>query len=700
MPNQLLQSLKTGETLITEIPCPVVNKNQLLIQTRVSLISAGTERMLVEFGKGSWFDKARQQPDKVKAAIEKIKTDGLLATLDAVKSKLDQALPMGYSNVGVVVELGEGVESFTVGDRVISNAPHAEMVCASKNLCAKIPDTVSDEHAAFTVLGAIALQGVRLAEPTLGECFVVIGLGLIGLLTVQLLHANGCKVLGLDFDGDRCEIAKQLGAEVFQLSDDHNALSAAQAFSNNQGVDGVLITASTKSNEPVSIAAKMCRKRGRIILVGVAGLELSRADFYEKELSFQVSCSYGPGRYDPIYEQQGVDYPHAFVRWTEQRNFEAFLNLLATKHIDVQPLISHRFMFADAKEAYDVLVNGQRSLGIVLHYPVNDTNLRQNTIALPQTIQPNNAPVFGVIGAGNYASRVLLPAFKKSAIHCKTMATRGGVGAVHFGQKLGFKAATTDIEQLLNDKDIDAVIIATQHNSHAALTIKSINANKHVFVEKPLCLNQVELNAIKAAQFTQVDKILMVGFNRRFAPHIQKAMKLLKNCSAPKHMIMTINAGFIPKEHWSQDRAMGGGRLLGEACHFVDLLRFIAAVPIESSEVMAMDHLEDQLTITLKFGDGSIGVIHYLANGHKSYSKERLEIFVDGKIIVIDNFRKMRGFGFKRFSKMNLWGQDKGQHACAKAFVDGIKAGAAPIPLDEIFEVQQVCLDLVERVRS
>ncbi len=696
---QLLQSLKTGATQLIDVPCPLINAQQLLIRTHHSLISAGTERMLIEFGKGNLLAKARQQPDKVKQVIGKIATDGLLTTLDAVKSKLDQALPMGYSNVGIIIDKGHDVHGYQMGDRVVSNGPHAEIVCVSKHLCAKIPDVVSDEEASFTVLGAIALQGVRLAQPTLGECFVVMGLGLVGLLTVQLLHANGCKVLGLDFDSDRCALAKQLGADTLLLASDVNPLSVAESFSNNRGVDGVLITAATASNEPVSTAAKMCRKRGRIVLIGVTGLNLSRADFFEKELSFQVSCSYGPGRYDPAYEQQGQDYPLGFVRWTEQRNFEAFLELLAAKKINVLCLITHRFLFEHVEQAYDLLTGKESSLGILLNYS-SDTSLGvliQSTVVT--NVIPSNAhSILGFMGSGNYASRVLLPAFKKTAVNCKVLSSRGGISAVHFGKKWGFQLATTDNKLILKDPTINAVVIATQHNSHAELVIQALAAGKHVFVEKPLCLTQTEFEAIKNAQL--MDKLLMVGFNRRFAAHIQRVKILLQPISAPKHMIMTINAGFIPKEHWSQDIARGGRRLLGEVCHFIDLLRFIANCSIINADVIAINSQEDQLTITLIFADNSLGTIHYMANGHKSFPKERLEIFTDGKIIVIDNFRKMRGFGFRKFTKCNLWRQDKGQEACAAAFVNGLSVGLAPIPLAEIFEVQQVCLDLVKKLRG
>ncbi len=532
---QILQNLKTGQTELAEIPCPAAKHGQLLIRSRQTLVSAGTERMLVEFGKGNLLEKARQQPDKVRMVMEKAKTDGLLPTLEAVRNKLDQALPMGYCNVGEVLASGPGVAGFALGDRVASNGKHAEAVNVPVNLCAKVPGGVSDEAAAFTVLGAIALQGIRLAQPTLGEAVVVTGLGLIGLVAVQLLRAHGCRVLGLDFDPAKLALARQFGAETVDLGAGQDPLAAAQAFSRGRGVDAVLVTAATKSNEPMRQAAQMCRKRGRIVLVGVAGLELSRADFYEKELSFQVSCSYGPGRYDPDYEEKGQDYPVGFVRWTEQRNFEAVLDMLADGRLDVVPLISHRFKIEDAEQAYGLVGGSAPSLGILLQYPSAadrpEAALRADTVRLRLASPAVGKATVAFVGAGNYATAVLIPAFKAAGARLKTVVSAAGVSGAHAGRKFGFEETTTATDKVFADPDITAVVISTRHDSHAGLVCQALEAGKPVFVEKPLGLTFEELARIEAI-YAKVSAqgqtlLLMVGFNRRFAPQVVKMKALL-----------------------------------------------------------------------------------------------------------------------------------------------------------------------------
>ena len=708
---QVLQSLKSGTTEVAEIPVPRAGRGQLLIHTRSTLVSVGTERMLVDFGKANFIDKARQQPDKVRMVLDKIRTDGLGPTLDAVRNKLDQPLPMGYCNVGIVDEVGAGVTGFAVGDRVASNGKHAEFVSVPVNLCAKVPDAVSDDEAAFTVLGAIALQGIRLVQPTLGEAVVVTGLGLIGLVTVQLLRAHGCRVLGLDFDKAKLALAQQLGAEVVDLGAGADPVAAATAFSRGRGVDAVIITASTKSNEPVHQAALMCRKRGRIVLVGVTGLELSRADFFEKELTFQVSCSYGPGRYDPAYEEKGQDYPVGFVRWTEQRNFEAVLDMMAEGRLDVKPLISHRFCIDEAEKAYAVVGGSEPSLGILLSYPAAAASgaeaggLRARTVNLPPApgaaaTGTAGAPALSVIGAGNYAGAVLVPAFKQAGARLRQIASSGGVTSVHLGRKFGFQQATTDTAALLADTGTDAVVVATRHDTHADYVLRALAAGKHVFVEKPLALTLAELDRIAAAAQAAPGRVVMVGFNRRFAPQVNKIKALLASAAGPKSLVMTVNAGAIPASHWTQDRAVGGGRLIGEGCHFIDLLRFLAGAPIESHSVTAMaGSTADSFSIALRFADGSLGTVVYLANGSKAFPKERLEVFAAGRVLQLDNFRRLTGFGWPGFSKLNLWRQDKGQAACAKAFIDAIQAGrASPIPLDELLEVGRVTIELGEQL--
>lgn len=708
---QILQSLKTGATEVAELPVPSVRRGQLLIVTSQTLVSAGTERMLVEFGKAGYLEKARQQPDKVRMVLDKIKTDGLMPTLEAVFNKLDQPLPLGYCNIGRVSALGAGVTGFEKGHRVVSNGKHAEVVSVPVNLCAKVPDAVSDEEAAFTVLGAIALQGIRLVQPTLGETVVVTGLGLIGLVTVQLLRAHGCRVLGLDFDPEKLALARHFGAETVDLAAGQDPVAAALAYSRGRGVDAVIVTASTKSNEPMHQAALMSRKRARIVLVGVTGLELSRADFFEKELTFQVSCSYGPGRYDPNYEENGNDYPIGFVRWTEQRNFEAVLDMMADGRLDVKPLISHRFGIDQAEQAYELVGGAGKSLGILLRYPGLTIDTASRTVAVQTVASPTRrsagSPCISVIGSGNYATAVLIPAFKEAGARLRSVVSAAGVSGLHAARKFRFEETTTDTAHLFFDAATEAVVITTRHDSHAQYVLRSIETGKHVFVEKPLCLTLSELAAIEASMAARrasgaAEPMLMVGFNRRFAPQVQRMRQLLTGTTGPKTFIMTVNAGAIPAEHWTQDAAVGGGRIIGEACHFIDLLRFLADSPVAGWARTDMDsRTGDTVAINLRFADGSMGTIHYFANGSKAFPKERLEVFVAGRVLQLDNFRKLTGFGWSGFSKMNLWRQDKGQKACAQAFVGAIsKGGASPIALDQVLEVSRLSIEIASGAHS
>jgi predicted dehydrogenase/threonine dehydrogenase-like Zn-dependent dehydrogenase len=707
---QILQSLKTGTTEVADVPCPSVRPGQLLIRSTRTLVSSGTERMLVEFGKAGWVEKARQQPDKVRMVLDKVKTDGLIPTFESVMNKLDQPLPLGYCNVGRVMAVGAGVSGIEVGDRVVSNGKHAEAVSVPLNLCTKVPESVSNDEAAFAVLGAIALQGIRLVQPTLGEAVVVTGLGLIGLVTVQLLRAHGCRVLGLDLDPTKIALAQSLGAETVDLRAGQDPLAAALAFSRGRGVDAVIITASTKSNKPVHQAALMCRKRGRIVLVGVTGLELSRADFYEKELTFQVSCSYGPGRYDPSYEEKGNDYPVGFVRWTEQRNFEAVLDMMADGRLDVKPLVSHRFPIEEAERAYELVGGSAPSLGILLEYPDEPTKaeatIRQQTVRLSPPA--SKAPSIAFIGSGNYSTAVLIPAFRAADARLKTVVSASGVTGLHAGRKFGFEETTTDTAHVLADPEVDAVVITTRHDSHSSLVCRALRAGKHVFVEKPLALRSDEIDEIERAYADSRalvrPPILMVGFNRRFAPQVQRTHGLLRAVSGPKSFVMTVNSGAIPADHWTQDRMVGGGRIVGEGCHFIDLLRFLAGAEIGSVATSAMDsRTADTVTIALSFRDGSIGSVHYFANGPKAFPKERLEVFAAGRVLQLDNFRRLHGFGWPAFRKMNLWRQDKGQGACARAFVDAVSGRSPPpIAFEELIEVARASIDAADfsRIRG
>ena len=697
---QILQNLGNGETILAEVPCPRRGAGKVLTTTTRSLVSLGTEKMLIDFGKGGLLAKARSQPDKVKQVLQKIKTDGLFTTIDAVKAKLDTPIPLGYCNVGVVVESDDD-SGYLQGDRIISNGAHAEVVAVPENLTARIPDNVTDEQAVFTVVGAIGLQGVRLLQPTLGERVVVSGLGLIGLLAVQILRANGCQVLGIDFDPRKLKLARQFGAQTVDLSAGEDPVAAAMHWTNGVGVDAVLITASAKTDELIHQVAGMCRKRGRIVLVGVVGLNLQRADFYEKELSFQVSCSYGPGRYESEFEQKGLDYPIGFVRWTEQRNFCAVLDLLADGKIDVEPLITHRFEFNDALNGYKA-VSDPGALGILLEYSESAATLSEKlkTVVKHGTSRVSAVKGVGVafVGAGGFTTRMLLPLFPKSGTHLKSIVSSTGVSAAHAATKFGFESVASDFHHVLDDADVHAVFITTPHHMHATMVCQALNAGKHVFVEKPLAMNSDELKQVEAAMVANPQQCVMVGFNRRFSPHMTAAKDWLRSCKRSKSIIITVNAGEIPADHWTQDPEIGGGRIIGEACHFVDLARFLVGFPIQSATAFPMmggdGRLGDCVALHLQFDDGSIATIHYLANGSKDFPKERIEVFAGGTVVVCDNFRQTREIGGQR-RKLKTKGQDKGHKAELEAFINSLTtAGEWPISGNELFEVSQITLEL------
>jgi predicted dehydrogenase/threonine dehydrogenase-like Zn-dependent dehydrogenase len=712
---QILLNVGTGETRLIDAPVPALESGHVLIRTQRTLISAGTERMLIDFGRASMFEKAREQPEKMKMLFEKMRTDGLMSAIDAVRSKLDQPLALGYCNVGTVIEVGAGATQFKPGERVVSNGSHAGVVSVAKNLCARIPDRVEDESAVFTVLGAIGLQGLRLAQPTLGETVVVTGLGLIGLMTVQMLCAHGCRVMGIDYDPQRLEMARKFGAHaVDPFGSDDLALQAID-FSRGRGVDAVIITASTESSEPVSQAARMCRKRGRIVLVGVTGLKLSRQDFYEKEITFQVSCSYGPGRYDSSYEQKGQDYPVGFVRWTEQRNFEAVLDLMASNALDVAPLITHRFRIESAEAAYSVLSSGEPSLGIVLQYSEaaskRETDSRTVVLDGSRSFGVAAKPVIGCIGAGNYGGRILIPALAKAGAELHTLVTTNGLNAVHYGKKFGFTKASTSTDELFAQKEVNTLVIATRHDSHARLAAEALRRGRHVYVEKPLALNREQLAEVESAYAESAAQspapILFVGFNRRFSPHVQRMREILRGTRGPKSLSLLMNAGAMPADHWTQDSQVGGGRILGEACHFIDLARFLVGARIVGASGGAMRDRHgvapssDTAQISLEFEDGSIASIQYYANGHRSFPKERVEVFASGRILQLENFRVLRGFGCPGFRVFRTWRQDKGHAACVQAFLSAVASGGpSPIPVDEIFEISRVAMDVAEGFRG
>ena len=696
---QIIQDLKSGSTILEEIPTPQVKGNTVLVKTSKSLVSLGTERMLVEFGKANLIEKARQQPDKVKMVLDKIKTDGLMPTLEAVFNKLGQPIPLGYCNVGEVVAVGHKVKSIKVGDRVASNGNHAEFVSVPENLVAKIPDNVTESQAAFTVIGAIGLQGIRLLNPTLGEKVVVIGLGLIGLITAELLKMNGCEIIGFDFDQTKIDHAKSRGITAVNLSEGLDQVKVVEDFTEGIGADGVIITASNKSNDIIANAAKMSRKRGRIVLIGVIGLDISRADFYEKELTFQVSCSYGPGRYDETYEQKGQDYPLPYVRWTEKRNFETVLSALSQGILAVDHLITEEVALDDYSRIYDDMKSSSSIASIINYNHKTDTSTK--VAVVNGKVAKPKAGTMGIIGAGNFTGAVILPELKKSRASVKYIASAKGLSAKILAKKFDVDFATTDINEILNDEEVNTVLVTTRHGSHAHFTLEALNKGKHVFVEKPLALSLEDLDKIaKTRKVT--GKSVVVGFNRRFSPHTQKIKSLIGD--VPANFICTMNAGFIPPELWLHDLESGGGRIIGEACHYMDLLVYLTGSKVKSVCMNALGQNPeintDNASILLRFENGSQGVINYFANGSKSYSKERIEVHSQERTLICDNFRLTKGYGVNGFKKLKTR-QDKGHHEQfkrLKAFATG--KGEELIPFDEIYNVSKATLLAVESLKT
>ncbi|WP_423128033.1 bi-domain-containing oxidoreductase [Gaoshiqia sp. Z1-71] len=724
---QIIQDLKKGDTILEEVPAPIVKPGTVLIKTTRSLVSLGTERMLVEFGKAGLIEKARQQPDKVKQVLDKMKAEGILPTLEAVFNKLNQPLPLGYCNVGVVEAVGKGVHSFQVGDRVASNGHHAEYVCIPENLCAKIPDQVSDEEASFTVIGSIGLEGIRLCNPTFGETIVVVGLGLIGLVTARLLKANGCRVIGYDFDPEKVELAQNGGIIAFNPANGTDPVKFVQNVTNGIGADGVIITASNKSDEIIHQAAEMSRLRGRIILVGVIGLGLRRDDFYKKELSFQVSCSYGPGRYDENYEQKGQDYPVGYVRWTEKRNFEAILQAISAGQLDVKPLITERVPLDQYRQIYgDMRKSG--SIASILVYPENSQ--RNTSVSLTSQLFKATKGVFGIIGAGNFTSSTIIPGMNAAGAMLKTIASAGGLSAKTLARKGSIAVATSDYREIINDPDIDTVMITTRHNLHASMTIEALQAGKNVFVEKPLCLTTDELqNIVIAREETRLPKqvvtnnsgasnekiaasitsprhdgtalMVVVGFNRRFAPLAQKMKTLLGN--SPKNIVATMNAGFIPPELWVHDLEAGGGRIIGEACHYIDLCTYLAGSMVKAVCMNSMglnpEENTDNASILLKYENGTNAVINYFANGSKAYSKERIEAYSQERTLIIDNWRTLKVYGVKGFSKQKTR-LDKGHKNQFRLLVESVKTGKPIIPFEEIVNTTKASFAAIQSLKE
>jgi predicted dehydrogenase/threonine dehydrogenase-like Zn-dependent dehydrogenase len=732
---QIIQSYKTGELGLFDVPPPICGKNGILIKTTSSLVSAGTEKMIVDIAKKSLLGKAKARPDLVKQVINKMKQEGIKNTLEKVFAKLDTPIPLGYSCAGKVMEVGGSVSGVSIGDRVACGgagyANHSEINYIPKNLFVKIPDDVDDIDASFVTVGAIALQGVRQAEPTLGERIVVIGLGLIGQLTVQILKACGCKVLGTDIDEDKLTLAKGLGADVVAESspEEWPSDSTGQAtlkaeselFTNGFGVDAVIITASTSSNQPIIDAGEITRLKGRVVVVGMVGMDIPRNLYYKKELELKLSMAYGPGRYDPQYEEHGIDYPYAYVRWTEQRNFEAFLYLVAEGKITPKKLITHQFDFNDALKAYDLLEgkSKEKYLGIVLTYGETQRaeskghSEKRSTIVLKTTPcamrRAPDAPVIGLIGAGNFARSVILPTIKKvGGFELAGLCTATGLSAHTTGKKHGFEFITTDNEQIFNNKEINTVFITTRHNTHAEYVIKALKAGKHVFVEKPLCLTIHDLEEI-AELFApsaerQAPSVLMVGFNRRFSPLILKMKEVVNGM--PLSIIYRINAGFIPRDSWIQDKEVGGGRIIGEVCHFIDTCSYLTgSIPVSvfASCVKKDDQSipnEDNVSVLLTFENGSNAVINYSAYGNKQMPKEYIEVFSHNIAMQMNDFRELivyRGSKKKRIANSN---QDKGFVNEFEAFKQAIKTGAPAITFDSIYKTTMATFKILESLRS
>ena len=688
---QVIQSARSGDLTVKDVPAPAASKGEILVHSGASLISAGTERMVVEFAKKSLTGKAKERPDLVKKVLSKAKTDGIMATIKAVLSRLDEPLPLGYSAAGTVIAVGAGLEgNFRVGERVAiagaGLANHAEINAVPENLAAPIPEGVSDEEAAFGTIGAIALHAVRNLDAKLGEVVAILGAGLVGQMAAQFLTLSGVRTLVLDYDQARLDLAAELGAEKCLNLADSGIEQNALALTNRLGCDGILIAAATESSEPFATAAAIARDRARVCMVGLSGTEFPYADFMKKELSIIVSRSYGPGRYDEDYEARGVKYPAGFVRWTETENLREVMRLLASpspQKLDVSSLISHRFDIGTAEDAFKmVLEKSQPHMGVILTYP-------ETVSEVPAKISPA-APesgdcVLGVIGAGSFAKAVLLPELKKLAgVRLHTLATKRGASADHAQETFGFEYATTDEAAVLDNPDINAVVIATRHDSHAELTASALNAGKSVLVEKPLGLTREEIAAIRAARENSTG-FFQIGFNRRYAPLAQQAKAELIRIEGPRFMVFRINAGHIPGESWLHNADEGGGRIIGEMCHFIDLARYFTGTPVVSVQADAArnsDGAADDVTATLRFVDGSLATIAYTSLGDATVPKERFEIFAGGTVLNLDNFRSLNVTCDGSSQNHTSGGQNKGFGSSLNAFAEAVSSGG-PAPLDE-----------------
>ncbi len=702
---QLIQSFKTGELGLFDVPAPICQDNGVLVESRVSLVSAGTEKMLVDFAKKSILSKAKDRPDLVKQVLDKMRREGFKNTLEKVFTKLDSPIPLGYSLAGRVTEVGKNMSGINIGDRVACGgagyANHSEINYVPKNLMVKIPDGVSDIEASFVTVGAIALQSVRKAEPTLGEKIAVIGLGLMGQIAVALLKANGCKVIGSDIDNDKLELAKKMGAdEVCSASE---LIKKSNEFSNGYGVDAVIIAASTMSNQPVIDAAQISRMRGRVVFLGLVGMDIPRNDYYKKELDLRLSMAYGPGRYDPEYEEKGVDYPYDLVRWTEQRNFEAFLSLIDEKKIDLKKLITHEFLFDNALDAYDLLEGKvkEKYLGIILKYRESD-NKNSRIVKRTDKVISSSKVNIGLIGAGNFTKSVTLPTIQKvGGFNLVALCTATGVSAKGVGDKYNFKYISTDAEEIFKHSEINSIVITTRHNTHGSFILDAIESKKHCFVEKPLTIYEDELEKIK--EVYSGETILQVGFNRRFAPMVQKMKKKISGVASISYRI---NAGVIPKDVWIQDRDIGGGRIIGEICHFIDTCSYLLDSTVKSvyaSTVKSKNQSipdEDNIIIVLNYKNGSSATIGYYAYGDISMSKEYIEVFSSGISMSLNDFRELTVYENSSALKEKSLNQDKGFVNEFKAFKDGVKNGKSAISFNSIYNTTKTTFKILESIST
>ncbi|MDQ1707376.1 MAG: hypothetical protein QOJ88_587 [Pyrinomonadaceae bacterium] len=709
---QLLQNLRTGEGTVAEVPVPIVQPGRVLVRTAASLISAGTERALAELGQKGLLGKARERPELIGKVWQNVKRDGIVAALEGVRDKLDQSHAVGYSAAGIVIETAPDVTDFRAGDRVAcagtDYASHAEVISVPRNLCVRLPEQVSFAEGAFGTVGAIALQGVRLAAPTLGEAIVVIGLGLVGQLTVQLLRANGCRVFGIDIDEARIQLARESGAEAGCVPAE--AHEQVLAWSRGRGADACIIAAATASNEPVELAGEVSRLKGRVVAVGLVGMNVPRNVYYQRELELKVSLSYGPGRHDPAYEERGQDYPLAYVRWTEGRNLEAFLDLVATGRIDLKPLVTHRFSIDEAPRAYQLISgsSNEKYLAVVLTYDIEREVRRRisNAGVVKQVGLGAGRVGIGLVGAGGYAQKILLPNFKAAGAEFCAIASASGVSARDVGTKYGFARFLSDAQSVIDDAEANLIVIATRHGSHAELAALALAQGKHVFVEKPLALNDAELDRVLAAA-SNSQGMLLVGFNRRFSPHAFRAQEIFAGRQSPLSLVYRVNAGRIPADHWTQDQSEGGGRIVGEVCHFIDLMQFVtgAAPTNVFAEAVGAGQgsvtPEDSVLITVQFADGSNGVIAYLSEGDASLAKERIEIFGAGKVFVIEDFRGATLYAGGRAQKEKLRRQDKGQAELTRAACAAVAAGqAAPITLMDLEATTRATFRIRDSLRT